>query len=494
VASAQILQTQEAPTLEPNRELVVVLQPEGQLSQLAPAGRQFASTGIQDALNEFNATMHATFAAALARQANDAKFGVPPGALDQEDLSRFFSIKAPEEAMDDLADRLRQLPQVAASYVKPPAELPQLPNQPPVNNMTTNAAPAAAVTPDFTPHQIYLNSAPDGVDARYAWTLGGGKGEKITVIDIEGDWRLTHEDLKLPPNALLGGTLARNLDWRNHGTAVLGEIAARDNSIGVTGICPNANIKVMSVFGWPSGTSTSAAIAQAATVLEAGDILLVEIHRAGPRFAFQPRADQRGYIAVEWWPDDFAAIQFATNRGIIVVEPAGNGAEDLDDILYDTPANGFPPGWTNPFKRTNRDSGAVVVGAGAPPPGTHGRQYGPDRSRLYFSNWGNMVDAQGWGEEVTTCGYGNLQGGATEDVWYTDNFGGTSSASPIVVGALACVQGIRRAQGRSSLTPSDARALLTNTGSPQQPSITAPLNQRIGTRPDLKELVQKMPP
>jgi subtilisin family serine protease len=105
-----------------------------------------------------------------------------------------------------------------------------------------------------------------------------------------------------------------------------------------------------------------------------------------------------------------------------------------------------------------------------------------------------MVDAQGWGEEVTTCGYGNLQGGASEDVWYTDNFGGTSSASPIVVGVLACVQGIRRAQGRSSLTPSDARALLTNTGSAQQASITAPLSQRIGTRPDLRELVQKMQP
>ncbi|MEK8170065.1 hypothetical protein NKH77_10840 [Streptomyces sp. M19] len=43
-------------------------------------------------------------------------------------------------------------------------------------------------------------------------------------------------------------------------------------------------------------------------------------------------------------------------------------------------------------------------GAGAPPPGTHGRDHGPDRSRLEFSNYGMRLDAQGWGREVTTTG------------------------------------------------------------------------------------------
>lgn len=147
---------------------------------------------------------------------------------------------------------------------------------------------------------------------------------------------------------------------------------------------------------------------------------------------------------------------------------------------------------TNPLNRSNRDSGAIVVGAGAPPPGTHGRDHGPDRSRLDFSNWGAVVDAQGWGREVTTCGYGDLQGGTNEDEWYTDQFSGTSSASPIVVGALGCVQGVVRAQGKSPLTPVEARQLLRATGSPQQDAPGRPSSQRIGNRPDLRQMIARI--
>jgi hypothetical protein len=132
-----------------------------------------------------------------------------------------------------------------------------------------------------------------------------------------------------------------------------------------------------------------------------------------------------------------------------------------------------------------------VVGAGAPPPGTHGRNHGPDRSRLDFSNYGSIVDAQGWGREVTTCAYGDLQGGTHEDEWYTDQFSGTSSASPIVVGALACLQGVARANGQL-LTPANARAHLRATGSPQQASPAAPVTQRIGNRPDVRALIGRL--
>ena len=174
---------------------------------------------------------------------------------------------------------------------------------------------------------------------------------------------------------------------------------------------------------------------------------------------------------------------------MIVVEAAGNGAQDLDDKLYDTPDPGFQANWQNPFRRGKRDSGAVLVGAGAPPLGTHNRSlYGPDRSRLDFSNYGSALDAQGWGREVTTLGYGDLHAG-NEDRWYTDEFSGTSSASPIIVGALACLQGIRRAQGQAPLTPAQARDLLRKTGSPQQAGPNAPVTERIGNRPDLKALV-----
>ncbi len=271
----------------------------------------------------------------------------------------------------------------------------------------------------------------------------------------------------------------------NHGTAVLGVISGDRNAFGITGICPDA------IVGAARFGNSAQTVRQAADKLLRGDIILLEIHRPGPRNNYQSRLDQRGYIAIEWWPDDFDAIRYAISKGIIVVEAAGNGAENLDDALYNTRPAGFPASWRNPFNPANPSSSAVVVGAGAPPPGTHGRNHGPDRSRLGFSNYGARIDCQGWGREVTTTGYGDLQGGSSihTNEWYTDRFSGTSSASPIVVGALGCVQGILRAQGGTLLTPAKAISLLRSNGSPQQDAPGRPRTQRIGNRPNLRQLI-----
>lgn len=264
---------------------------------------------------------------------------------------------------------------------------------------TTDQPPAA--TPNFTPRQLYLDAAPAGIDAEFAWQQQGGSGAGVKVIDLEWGWRFTHEDLKVNQGGVIAGNNSSSLPSENHGTAVIGEISGDRNNFGITGICPDANIRAVS-FSMPSAT----AIQKAADKLDAGDLMLLEIHRPGPRFNFQSRQDQRGYIAIEWWPDDYAAIRYAVSRGIIVVEAAGNGAENLDDHLYDVRPNGFPNTWKNPFDTANPSSNAVVVGAGAPPPGTHGRDHGPDRSRLDFSNFGARIDTQGWGREVTNTGYG----------------------------------------------------------------------------------------
>jgi hypothetical protein len=393
-----------------------------------------------------------------------------------EDLSVFYRVDAPAERLEELRNQLAATELVEAAYVKPGVELPQ------INDMTAAPEEPPPATPDFTARQIYLNAAPSGIDARWAWTQTGGRGRDIRIIDIEGAWRFTHEDLTQNQGGVVGGTQINGVDWRNHGTAVLGEYSGDINTIGVVGIASDAVASAVS----HGGIGSAAAINQAAARLRAGDILLLEMHRPGPRHNFAQRNDQRGYIAVEWWPDDFAAILNASSRGIIVVEAAGNGAENLDDVLYQTPASGFPAGWRNPFRRSNRDSGAIVVGAGAPPPGTHGRDHGPDRSRLDFSNWGALIDAQGWGREVTSCGYGDLQGGTNEDLWYTDTFSGTSSASPIVTGAIACIQGMAKGRGRAVLTPAQVRNCLRSTGSPQQDAPGRPASQRIGNRPDIR--------
>jgi hypothetical protein len=286
-----------------------------------------------------------------------------------EDLSVFYRVDAPPERLKELRNQLAASELVEAAYLKPAVELPQ------VNDMTAAPEEPPPATPDYTARQIYLNAAPSGIDARWAWTQTGGRGRDIRIIDIEGAWRFTHEDLTQNQGGVVGGTPINGVDWRNHGTAVLGEYSGDINTVGVVGIASDAVASAIS----HGGIGSAAAINQAAARLRAGDILLLEMHRPGPRHNFAQRADQRGYIAVEWWPDDFAAIMNATSRGIIVVEAAGNGAENLDDVLYQTPAPGFPAGWRNSFRRSNRDSGAIVVGAGAPPPGPHSRDHGPAR-------------------------------------------------------------------------------------------------------------------
>ena len=118
----------------------------------------------------------------------------------------------------------------------------------------------------------------------------------------------------------------------------------------------------------------------------------------------------------------------------------------------------FPLGNPLPFASTNalflacrfcvmqKDSGAIVVCAGVPPTNhfdidSNYQSIGVPRSRIWFSNYGKILNVQAWGWHVTTLGYGDAQGGASENTWYTLRFSGTSSASPIVTGSVACLQG-----------------------------------------------------
>lgn len=401
-------------------------------------------------------------------------------APDTTDPATFYAVRGDLKNAKKLITDLLNEPAIEAAYLKPGGEPPVfLDEEDSARAPELRDGPPAA-SPDFTARQGYLDAAPGGVDARFAWTKPGGRGDGLRIIDLEWGWNFSHEDLAVNAGGLLDGSNDANT---HHGTAVMGEIGGDHNTRGIHGISPNARLSAISFVG----NSSSVAIRKAADRLSAGDIMLLEIHRPGPRHNFQDRDDQLGYIAIEWWPDDFAAILYANSRGILVVEAAGNGAEDLDAAIYSVRPAGFPTAWRNPFNRANPQCGAILVGAGAPPPGTHGRTHGADRSRLGFSNYGAAVDVQGWGREVTSTGYGNLFNDSTNQQ-YTDIFSGTSSASPIVVGTLACMQGWLRAAGKPLRTPAQARTLLRNFGSPQQDEPGRPATQRIGRRPNLRAL------
>jgi hypothetical protein len=424
------------------------------------------------------------------------------GVNQPVDLSIFYKITAPDKRLEKAAARLRKLEIVKSAYIKPGAALTISDNS---IQFSDGLAPGR-LTDNFTARQIYLEEASQGgVDARFAWSLDGGEGSGVNIIDVEGAWRFSHEDLLEHQGGLIGGIPVTELGWRNHGTAVLGVISGDHNTFGITGICHKAEVRAASVFGNSNGDpapnwSAAAAIRLAADMLHPGDIILIEHHLPGPALNFEVRDDQVGYIPVEWWPCNLAAIQYATGRGILVVEAGGNGQQNLDLAIYDqkpsAPNGPFPDWWRNPFRRNPIDTKAILVGAGAPPESVHGTGQEPDRSKLESSNFGTSIDAQAWGDDVVTSGYGGLQpNDPDEDRWYTSRFNGTSSAAVMIAGVLGCLQGIQIARG-GRLEPERARELLRDStlNSPQQAGpFGAPVSDfRIGPRPDLRQLINHL--
>jgi len=83
-----------------------------------------------------------------------------------------------------------------------------------------------------------------------------------------------------------------------------------------------------------------------------------------------------------------------------------------------------------------------------------------------------------------TTGFGDLYSAEGKDYWYTSTFDGTSSASPVVAGAVACCAGFWKASvtTRFPLDYIHIRNVLTSTGTLQ---ITPPTGN-IGPRPDLR--------
>src|SRR2546430_14661455 len=119
--------------------------------------------------------------------------------------------------------------------------------------------PAANPADDtFNGTQNYLDAAPTGIGARWAWTQPNGVGAGVGLVDLEQGWFPGHEDLTAKTPTLIFNDNRDGIGGYkgNHGPAVLGEIVAVDNPLGVVGIAP-AGTSVQMVSHYEVRTDTA---------------------------------------------------------------------------------------------------------------------------------------------------------------------------------------------------------------------------------------------
>ena len=367
-------------------------------------------------------------------------------------LSNFLSISCPPGVdPNEILRVARDIQDVEAAYVQSP------PTPPPVVNAADDPRAAS---------QQYLDHAPGGIDARCVWTAPGGDGRGVGFVDLERGWTLNHEDLAGAGIRLISGI---NTDYPGHGTAVLGEVLAQDNTRGCIGIVPSVSARVVSQWRSATTYNTGDAIISAVANMRRGDVLLLEAQTHVTDAAGTVHND----MPVEAELDTWAAIFVGVLSGIVIVEAGGNGNNDLD--AYRDPGGGYI------LRRGHaqfRESGAIMVGA-ATSAAPHARAVW-NAAAGSGSNYGSRIDCFAWGSNIVTTGDGWTGTSLTS---YTTSFGGTSGASPMVTGSAIAMQAMRVAAGHPVYTPSALRTLLSdatiNTASAN------PAVDKIGVMPDL---------
>lgn len=276
-----------------------------------------------------------------------------------------------------------------------------------------------------------LRRAPDG--------LHGG-GARIGVV--ERGWLRDHPDLPRIEEIRPGPNREPE-----HGTQTLGVLGMKPNRAGATGLAHRAALGVAAPYASPATSEiTEASIADAifaaARWARRGDghgVLLVE----------EASGDRTPDLPVELYWACHAAIRHATQRGVTVVEPAGNAPLDLDREPR-----------LNPRRRAFVDSGAIVVGA---------VQFLDGRWTTTDSTHGARIDVHGDGWGVyTTLADGRWDGG----------YSGTSAASAVVAGVVAILASVAHTR-RLPWSPARARALLRR-------------HQQPGGVPDLPALLDAL--
>jgi hypothetical protein len=291
------------------------------------------------------------------------------------------------------------------------------------------------------------------------------------------------------------GTL-NNPGDASHGTAVLG-ILCGNGDCGVLGAAHNLAAAFVSGHDGVRGVSIHRAIERAILTLmtgidparleeegyltalvnaptlpqvDGGPVMLLEVQVKRPSMPDK-------LMPVEIDPFVAYLLEIATAIGIVVVEAAGNGGQDLNtypDECRETRQRILNPNVPGEF----RDTGAIMVGAGNRPPRL--TEAASPWERDAISNFGDRVNCFAWGNSVLTLD-------STTDRATQGNFGGTSSASAIVAGAALVLQGLALRHRGHECDPGEVRRLLSDTTAGNT-ATAAPAVDLIGVMPNLYDI------
>ncbi len=253
----------------------------------------------------------------------------------------------------------------------------------------------------------------------------------------------------------------------DHGTAVLGVIAARwnptavvgdslatrlTNNVGVLGLVPDADVYFFPLATVDAPDREEQAWFNALEVLEAGDVICA---------AYRPVAVGAANPNLNFWDDTSSWLEIANNLGICTVIRSGDLGIDVGGL--DLPG----------------DDHNVIV-ATAVTPGAPFKRFcdGTRGSNFAAGSQGNYsaVTASGWGLGVITCGKGQLQDNfigyntitysdptdahIVHAQAYTNNFGYSGSAAAQVAGIVAQVQGFTKQVFGIGMGPQICRQLI----------------------------------
>jgi subtilisin-like proprotein convertase family protein len=303
------------------------------------------------------------------------------------------------------------------------------------------------------PQQWHLSNAGqsggrggEDVSIEGAWAEVRGEGVVVSVVDDGVD--LAHEDLSANADVARSHDYLGNAtpDLAEHGTAVAGLIAARDeNGLGGRGVAPRASVVSFNLLQDSTSANELDAMVRG---LDAVQVSNNSWGDADDGTGQLTTADALWLMGVER-----GTREGRSGKGVIYLFPSGNGADGrfVDDSNFDGQAN----------------SRFVFAIGGISDDGTRAAYAEAGANVLVSAPAGFRADRFLLTTDVTgAAGYNSGRTpGEPANAQYTQTFQGTSASTPLVAGVVAALL-----QARPELTWRDVRRLLARSARRNHPA------------------------